>query len=306
MFGTSVCRNRSERAMSSRLRRNPEWVDQTLSRRWEKLSSLVEPSWLPVERGGVMQEYGCGAFGCALPTGDDKIVLKITTDMSEAAFASAALAIGAFPPGIVEYYLVLGLPDRYADKPVYLLWRQAADNVGALTRAGDLPFYYKTFGKTHVDKFDRLLWDYVLLASRLADIISDTREDRTKLLRSVRQLVEAGWQPTQSQEEQIRAGVYADHTVPEAEKFAYWLRRSFHAARELGRSDMGPAVGEALTFYMEHGMLISDAHTGNIGELRDDPSDEEDDGIDFELVITDPGMMVPLSPERLEIQVPLL
>jgi len=80
-------------------------------------------------------DYGCGYFGCVMPTHDPNVVMKLTTDTSEALFANLAASLGDMqPPGIVKYFAVVKLRDVTArldgsDEPVYLLWREEAYKV---------------------------------------------------------------------------------------------------------------------------------------------------------------------------------
>lgn len=119
---------------------NPPWVTKVLADSYEAMESAVPPAWLPKlsDVGATrdkltarMREYGCGAYGCVLPTLDPEIVLKITTDDTETEFAeqfSHTLA----SPIVVEYHHVLRLPKKRAGRNVTLLWRESATAVGDL------------------------------------------------------------------------------------------------------------------------------------------------------------------------------
>jgi hypothetical protein len=119
---------------------NPAWVTGVLARSFEDLEDKVRPELLPrlsdvsARRGALvakMKEYGCGAYGCVLPTQDPSIVLKITTDPTEAEFAGQ-IANTLVAPIAVHYYTVVRLSERYRKMPVYLLWRDGADKVGKM------------------------------------------------------------------------------------------------------------------------------------------------------------------------------
>jgi hypothetical protein len=64
-------------------------------------------------------------------------------------------------------------------------------------------------------------------------------------------------------------------------------------------------IGEALAFYLEHGILLADVHANNVGVATRPPDDDYDDYHAMN-VITDPGHMVPLQRRWLEIKVPSL
>jgi hypothetical protein len=120
-------------------KQNPAWVTKILSKHFVKLEEEVPPRFLPkitkaaFSRGGrisaTMKEYGCGAYGCVLPTLDPSVVLKLTTDDTEAEFAND-LAGKLAKPVVVKYHMTRELPDKYKGRPSFLLWRDAADHVG--------------------------------------------------------------------------------------------------------------------------------------------------------------------------------
>jgi hypothetical protein len=108
-------------------RQNPvRWVDEMLEASRRKLERSVPPEWMPSG-----DELGCGSFGCVYPTHDPNIVVKFTTDDTEFEFArdlSAKMQSGA----VVRYHKALRMPvmQPLSGKPVFALWRDAADHVG--------------------------------------------------------------------------------------------------------------------------------------------------------------------------------
>ena len=127
----------------SKLKENPAWVTNILSKHYEELEGEVPPKWLPklTKTKGVrgnnfvakLKEYGCGVYGCVLPTLDPEVVLKLTTDDTEAEFAKD-LASKLTKPVTVRYHRIHDLPDKYKGRNTYLLWRDSANNVGELSR----------------------------------------------------------------------------------------------------------------------------------------------------------------------------
>lgn len=119
---------------------NPPWVTSALADSYETLERQVPPRWLPelarvtARRGKVearFVEFGCGAYGCVLPTLDPKTVLKVTTDDTEAEFA-ANLSPDLVVPIVVDYRMVASTSGRHQGLPITLLWREAADHVGKI------------------------------------------------------------------------------------------------------------------------------------------------------------------------------
>lgn len=120
--------------------RNPAWVTGVLASSYETIADQVPAKWLPQLMGvrktrgkelrAELTEFGCGAYGCVLATQDPKVVLKVTSDESEAGFAVeyASLATAV----CVEYTTVIRLSKIHQGRMVHLLWREAAAHVGKL------------------------------------------------------------------------------------------------------------------------------------------------------------------------------
>lgn len=126
---------------------NPAWIARTLAQTFETMEHGIPPQWMPKQdavrsRGSTLTskvtEYGCGAYGCALPTLDPKIVLKVTTDDTEAQFAEK-LAKTLVVPVCVKYEAVLKTTTTHQGRPITLLWREEAKDIGKLAgRSEDL------------------------------------------------------------------------------------------------------------------------------------------------------------------------
>lgn len=119
---------------------NPGWVTRVLAKSYQTVADQVPPAWLPKlsdvkswrgKVSGKLKEYGCGAYGCVLPTLDSSIVLKVTTDDTEAEFA-AKFADDLVAPIVVMYHTVMRTSARHNGRPIYLLWRESAESVGKL------------------------------------------------------------------------------------------------------------------------------------------------------------------------------
>lgn len=117
---------------------NPAWLTTTLAEYYPFLQEKVPAEWLPKlddakGKGGRisarMQELGCGAYGCVLPTLDASVVLKATTDTTEVQFASE-LGKTLVVPIVVEYFMVIALSAKHHGNRVSLLWRESAQDVG--------------------------------------------------------------------------------------------------------------------------------------------------------------------------------
>jgi hypothetical protein len=90
-----------------------------------------------------------------------------------------------------------------------------------------------------------------------------------------------------------------------AERAAVSLRHCEDIAEIMEHTAESDQIGEALSFYIEHGILLADVHANNVGVVTRPPDDEYDDWHGTN-VITDPGHMVPLDTKWLEVGVPKL
>lgn len=131
--------NPSQRALIT----NPAWVTKALSESYSGLEDKIPANWLPKladvksEKGAKLtaklKEYGCGAYGCVLPTLDEKVVLKVTIDDTEADFA-ARLAETLVVPVTCAYYKVVSLPAKRKGSRIFLLWREEAKKVDQIDK----------------------------------------------------------------------------------------------------------------------------------------------------------------------------
>jgi len=287
-----------------------------LARNWDAIVASAEAGPLPVETGGVMEELGCGAYGCVLATGDPGTVLKITTDGSEAFFAQGAMELaraeGIWPPGIVEYYTALALPEKFEHRPVFLVWREEAFNVGVLGAAGKRVRQYKnTAGPKSVGAFVALLYDFLAHAGNVFDLMLAWPE-REPLVRRL-------WERVQEAAPPERPFVSLDimdldhptnaEFLALTDRLAWEVHRLYQVSEMMTKLVLGSSVGTALRYYLDKGMVLSDVHPGNVGEVGDDwdeATGDYADPDDWDFAITDPGNMVVISPQWLGLDVPLV
>lgn len=122
------------------LRENPSWSTAAIADSWDLIQQHAPAQWLPqlervaAKRGAIsarVQEYGCGSYGCVYPTLDPTTVVKVTTDPSEAKFALDHPK----SPATVEYRMVISLAKKHQGLPIFLLWRESAEQVGKTSAA---------------------------------------------------------------------------------------------------------------------------------------------------------------------------
>lgn len=237
---------------------NPLWVDNALKRHWDSIQARVGKRWMPVaskgfttsvsdaERGRRFYEYGTGAYGTVLPTRDPRIVLKITSDKSEIEFVLRAEQLGQWPAGLVKYYRMLQL-SAARSRPIYAIWREAAYAVGAA------------------------LVDAEFTARRLRISYSDFRQGAELL----QDFYKAG-----------RIMFASEHggRRHRAKRVTSIDAQFFNLAEQLTETPGFREIGEALLFYLRHGIVLPDVHSNNVGFVnrRGKPT----------LVITDTGHAV--------------
>jgi hypothetical protein len=138
---TNPARRRRRRTRGE-LVENPPWTTKIIAKYMERIEDEAPPEWVPrlsrVQAQGnklraSVREYGCGAYGCVFPTLDPKVVLKVTTDASEADFA--ANIVDDLPHKMtVAYPMVLEVPEKKQGYPIRFLWRESARYVGEIDK----------------------------------------------------------------------------------------------------------------------------------------------------------------------------
>jgi len=272
---------------------NPPWVDALLRKHGAALAAYAgQPMPSPV--GRKYEELGCGHYGCVLALPTEGLVLKVTSDPSEAAFVAAYLQIGHQHPGVVRYDRIVELPETYRRRRTFAIWRQEAFHVGKVARMYDAPWRERYIGRYDrtIREFKDLLELFKSHASGIRTTVASAT-DPTKLLADAARLEEWAWK------------VFSDgmmlslHHKP-AQRVAFKRRQLEVIAEEMGSTHAGSYIGEAFQFYLEQGILLADVHLNNVGEVT--PPDFSS----WILAITDPGHMVPLDPKWLRVEIPQL
>jgi len=105
-----------------------------------KAKLLSPKAHIKTDTSGIMVPskglFGCGYFGCVYATEDPNVVLKITTDESEAQLSSF-LASKRYRSGIVRFYQVFEIPGRFSffegeERKMFSVWRENAIVAGMI------------------------------------------------------------------------------------------------------------------------------------------------------------------------------
>lgn len=267
------------------------WVAKALKENWAALLAEVpSPTWLPVADGRTFRDYGCGHYGCVMPTTEPGMVCKITSDESEVEFIRAAMKIGDWPTGIVRYTAAMDLPTTHRSRKVYAIWREEAFDVGQ-GKLDRTHYAFREFSKYHEV--------YRSVAGVLRPMVEGSK-NRSRLLVEAGGLKDWAWRNVVIEDGSAgydAANWWSGRNLPApflryrgAQRLAAGLRICEIAFELMANTAYGTEVGAALGFYLEHGILLADVHTNNLGHVdRDDYSQRV-------LAITDPGHAVFLTP----------
>lgn len=267
---------------------NPPWVTRTLALDWNMVQEHVSdhPQWMPsfskahASRKGElvakMDALGCGAYGCVLPTNDPAVVLKITTDKSEVAFATQILpeAPAAAQEGVVVYEEAVPLSAKHRGHKVVALWRQAADHVGKILDPKVTPARGER--KQLADLIDH---EWSVAQVVLTTLLDARHKKDADTLYQQAQEVAPIWTPRPG--DKVEAILDELDTLNHANRLAAALTYFKSVCQAMNGTPL-ETVGRALVAFLGTGVFVGDIHEGNVGRV---------DGV---WKITDPGNTIVL------------
>lgn len=130
------------------LHQNPAWFGHAIADNYGLIQTQAPHStWIPElynfdlirssEKGYKMavrlDQYGCGAYGCVVPTSDPSVVFKITTDESEARFIADILPTLTPQEGCVRYHQIVQLAGERDGRSMFGIWRESASRIGEIS-----------------------------------------------------------------------------------------------------------------------------------------------------------------------------
>lgn len=314
-------------AAAGGLGRHP-WVDRAVELAWDRFEAVVGPELMPREedcdfanvndlseihydpwrsssepgergdrelldeRGMCVEELGCGAYGCVMPTWTEGVVLKLGMDASEAFFAAHTMTLDEAPPGVVRYEHAYRV--KWAQRegfPVFALWRSEAYDIGFLEEEGTAE---AADGRT-------ALYTAKRAGGAIRAAFASAALGRGPYGYSNKKLFPffADGIAGEAAEIWLTRLEIANDDYRRAEDNGYLVG----LARELALYDEAVAaletnavlapVGTAMRFYLEHGLVLGDTHVNNIG--RD---------VDGTPIITDPGVCTPIHSDMFYADIP--
>jgi hypothetical protein len=289
----------------------PPWAERLMGKYWKQLESAVGPARMPAGPGA--EEFGCGHYGCVWPTASGQVV-KITSDQTEASFVAANLRMGGVG-GMVRYYQILQLAGAsHRRRPVYVIWRAEAWEVGRLIPPNDDPYKARKVHEayTHLDSFK-------MHASKIREFLKGRQRRRGDAvdvgriawdMHKTQPSWGRGWlviEPTLDKNFRSRKLLFneaASDYLKGPEKIAAHLAGCALLAQTMSSGvEYMTGVGQALDECLDRGILLCDVHGGNIGRVEYDPENWPGD---LTWGITDPGHALFLTPEWGDLSVPEL
>jgi hypothetical protein len=264
---------------------NPAWLDETLTVSWAQLEERLPPIVTLMKTGRVKAKpFGCGVWGCVMPTTHAGIVLKITNDPSEAKFVSMLLKDDEKQyPGLTRYYDLVRLPVRYQGRTVYAIWREEAWDVGEVIpeqiTKGLAP---RTRDERELDLFSDRLLNFQYFAEKFIGLKKRTPHAWRVVDQAHRRAQEAAKLVWIAEGEVLFRQARGDTAL----RMAIQLQVCRIYAELIAHGPRGQLVGRALADFMHDGLLLGDVHLGNIGHAHRA-------GMNV-IVITDPGVTVAL------------
>lgn len=273
------------------------WIEKALNNNWQALSEIVPAEMMPSQerllktgRRTFAKEYGCGAYGCVLPTQKKDVVFKMTTDATEASFVASMLAMRGLPEGVVRYHAVVELPEKKGRDRIFALWREEARDIGFLTKGAEslvADGISDAELRASLRSFKNGLANFKESAEKVLEYYVQASMSRASV-----KALESRMPPTQ----ELMAS--DPDALKGVQKALFYVGLCDYLARDMSQGFLGNTVGDALHFFIERGYVLADVHFNNVGIV------DRSDGA--AIVITDPGHAVPLKEALVKFPVPHL
>ena len=287
-------------------RDNPAWSNRILLENWDKMERAVGEEHMPKRaflpwKKEMFIEYGEGIYGVVLPTRTKDVVLKITTDDTEAWFVRVALAMNHWPKGLVRYYAVAQLHGERKHDATFALWREEASRVGKV----EPNLIERFFGQADAyERFTDRMDIFRQAATYLYQLVEGVRPRTESPLATPSLRIRTRKMPKKEIRDAIKHYKFDlrismrdwKKIAKEIQKYKGLERASyvFHVAREtayrMSLESPGNLVGSALLYYADRAIFLADVHEGNIGFAMREAGPGSSGPKVKSVVITDPGV----------------
>ena len=276
---------RQGRAPMKKRSPNPAWIDTALTQNWPVLAaSATPPVTTQVGKRSKRQhadELGCGHYGCVLRTNDPAVVLKITSDPTEAAFVMLLLKKNIQEDGIVHYRSATKMSGLRRGRELFAIWRESAYEVGSALRVTrDTDEYLRQM----LNNLANRLMSFRKYASAVRELLKK-RKDPWQIVDYAFNALQNGAPEHGRVELAGRRGesvTFNPLGLNVKQRVSGLLKACETEAQMMANEAEGYLVGQALENMLSEGILLADVHEGNIG-LVDRPDHTR------AIVITDPG-----------------
>ena len=199
--------------------------------------SVIKSSYVPIYNDVNLGLLGCGSNGCAYKTKSKSIILKVTSDLREVKFVIAAMNLGEWPEGVVQYYQIILIDDKLKDSYaaqvfMYGLWREKAFFVGKIS-------------VHNMSKDLRTLLSILSRCKYLSDVIRYYEHFST----------DPNYENMRPAPKSVILQEYLTITESNVGEFN--------------------SILHAMNWYAKHGILFGDLHLGNIGSVRRKENDNK-------------------------------
>jgi hypothetical protein len=259
--------------------------------------------------------YKCGHFGCVFNSEDQRVVVKVTTDVNEAQFIQAVLHLKLDMTGIVRYDSIARFPSKFHGRNVFILWREEAQQIGSWAgseeprdqtqNAGALVGAYHSVSRHLLrldEHFEKTLrgasyWNKI---KTFWDAMDDNMGEMNKAFGEIERshyfLTGAILNTFKTHPGYFTWLLFALHQL--AERLMYFPTFSQYGPDGDGEDELDVSeMGRCLKEVIDHKMVIADLHFGNIGESQSSP------GIK---IVTDPGLVIFLDRGLADLEIPKL
>jgi hypothetical protein len=230
-----------------------------------------------------------------MPTNEPGLVVKLTSDVSEAAFVARALTLEP-TAGIVEYKKIFAIEGSRRGRPLFILWRSEVSDTGlwrySLTHETD----------PNQEYVRRVAREAETLLGQFLDWAGQARKYLYLHLRGIqkqyvggdltearRRLLTAAWASYERMDPVTEMSVAQSSRMKGLDRVGMALRTCLYISQEMSGNPSLYNVGEALGHYLEEGILLADVHSNNIGLDEDETP-----------IILDPGHSVEFHPRWAE------